>query len=116
MCAEKVCASIGRITTNREEISLPEAVYVADFTTNDKAVIERAKAELSYRGYLKGRRALVKMALLLNDVQTGAWVCHDNKLFSFNDIGESGLVSVVDEARSSGSTFPIWLTPTSRTT
>ena len=85
------------ITTNLQEIRLPEAVYVAELTINDKAVIERAKAELSYRGYAKGRRAVVKMALLLNDVQTDAWVCHDNKLFSFTDIGESGLVSVVDE-------------------
>jgi len=85
------------ITTNLQEIRLPEAVYVAELTIDDKAVIARAKAELSYRGYAKGRRAVVKMALLLNDVQTDAWVCHDNKLFSFTDIGASGLVSIVDE-------------------
>jgi len=85
------------ITTNLQEIRLPEAVYVAELMIDDKAVIERAKAELSYRGYAKGRRAVVKMALLLNDVKTDAWVCHDNKLFSFTDIGESGLVSIVDE-------------------
>lgn len=85
------------ITTNLQEIRLPEAVYVAELTIDDKAVIARAKAELSYRGYAKGRRAVVKMALLLNEVQTDAWVCHDNKLFSFTDIGASGLVSVVDE-------------------
>lgn len=85
------------ITTNLQEIRLPEAVYVAELTIDDKAVIERAKVELSYRGYAKGRRAVVKMALLLNDVQTDAWVCHDNKLFSFTDIGSSRLVSIVDE-------------------
>lgn len=85
------------ITTNLQEIRLPDAVYVAELTINDKAVVERAKVELSYRGYAKGRRAIVKMALLLNDVQTDAWVCHDNKLFSFMDIGASGLASIVDE-------------------
>jgi hypothetical protein len=85
------------ITTNLQEIRLPEAVYVAELTIDDKAVIERAKVELGYRGYAKGRRAVVKMALLLNDVQTDAWVCHDNKLFSFTDIGSNDLVSIVDE-------------------
>ena len=37
------------------------------------------------------------MALLLNGVETDAWVCHDNKLFSFQDIEQCGLISVVDE-------------------
>ena len=85
------------ITTNLQEVRLPAAVYVAELTIDDKAVIKRAKVELSYKGYAKGRRAVVKMALLLNDVPSDAWVCHDNKLFSFTDISESGLVSVVDE-------------------
>lgn len=85
------------ITTNLQEIRLPEAVYVAELMIDDKAVIAQAKAELNYRGYAKGRRAVVKMALLLNDVQTDAWVCHDNKLFSFTDIGACGLLSIVDE-------------------
>ncbi|RYF20177.1 MAG: hypothetical protein EOO77_08560 [Oxalobacteraceae bacterium] len=85
------------ITTNLQEVLLPDAVYVAELTIDDKTVVERAKVELSYRGYAKGRRAVVKMALLLNDVQTDAWVCHDNKLFSFTDIAASGLVSIVDE-------------------
>lgn len=85
------------ITTNLQEVRLPEAVYVAELTIDDKAVIERAKVELSYKGHARGRRAVVKMALLLNDVPTDAWVCHDNKLFSFTDITGSGLVSVVDE-------------------
>ncbi|OLP58936.1 hypothetical protein BJF93_23230 [Xaviernesmea oryzae] len=85
------------ITTNLQEIRLPDTVYVAELTIDDRAVVERAKVELSYRGYAKGRRAVVKMALLLNDVQTDAWVCHDNKLFSFMDIAASGLVSIVDE-------------------
>ena len=77
------------ITTNLQEIGLPEAVYVAELAIDDKEVVARAKTELSYRGYAKGRRAVVKMALLLNDVQTEAWVCHDNKLFSFTDIGKA---------------------------
>ena len=85
------------ITTNLQEIQLPEAVYVAELTIDDTAVIAQARAELNYRGYAKSRRAVVKMALLLNGVETDAWVCHDNKLFSFHDIEQCGLVSVVDE-------------------
>ena len=85
------------ITTNLQRLNLPEAVYVAELTIDDKAVIARAKAELNYRGYAKSRRSVVKMALLLNDIHTDAWVCHDNKLFSFSDIETNGLVSIVDE-------------------
>lgn len=85
------------ITTNLQEIRLPEAVYVAELTIDDKAVIAQAKAELNYKGYAKSRRSVVKMALLLNDVPTDAWVCYNNKLFSFTDIEASGLISIVDE-------------------
>lgn len=85
------------ITTNLQQITLPDAIYVAELTIDDKAVIARAKQELNYRGYAKSRRSVVKMALLLNDVRTDAWVCYDNKLFSFTDIGASGLISIVDE-------------------
>ncbi|SEI96021.1 hypothetical protein SAMN05518849_1022 [Sphingobium sp. AP50] len=85
------------ITTNLQQIHLPEAVYVAELTIDDKAVIAQAKAQLGYRGKARGRRPIVKMALLLNDVHTDAWVQHDNKIFSFHDIERSGLVSVVDE-------------------
>jgi hypothetical protein len=37
------------------------------------------------------------MALLLKGVETDAWVCHDNKLFSFHDIEQCGLINAVDE-------------------
>jgi hypothetical protein len=85
------------ITSNLQQIRLPEAVYVAELTIDDKAVIAQAKAELGYRGKARSRKSVVKMALLLNDVETDAWVCHDNKLFSFHDIEQCGLISVVDE-------------------
>lgn len=84
------------ITTNLQEIQLPEAVYVAELTIDDKAVITRAKAELGYKGKARGRKSIVKMALLLNGVDTDSWVYHDDKLFSFHDIEQSGLVSIVD--------------------
>jgi hypothetical protein len=84
------------ITTNLQQITLPDAIYVAELMIDDKAVIVRAKQELNYRGYAKSRRSVVKMALLLNDVRTDAWVVHDNKLFSFTDIEGSGLDSIVD--------------------
>ncbi|RVU04664.1 hypothetical protein EOE18_10925 [Novosphingobium umbonatum] len=85
------------ITTNLQQIKLPNAIYVAELTINDKEVIARAKQELNYRGYAKSRKSVVKMALLLNDVLTDAWICYDNKLFSFIDIQASDLISIVDE-------------------
>lgn len=85
------------ITSNLQQIQLPESVYVAELVIEDKKVIAQAKKKLAYKGMAKSRRSVVKMALLLNDVQTDAWVVHDNKLFSFHDIEQCGLVSVVDE-------------------
>jgi hypothetical protein len=71
-------------------------VYVAELTIDDKKVIAQGKAKLNYGGKARSRKSVVKMALLLNDVETDAWVCHDNKLFSFHDIEQCGLISVVD--------------------
>lgn len=85
------------ITSNLQRIRLPEAAYVGELTIDDQSVIARAKAELNYKGKAKSRKSVVKMALLLNGVETDAWVCHDNKLFSFLDIEQCGLRSVVDE-------------------
>jgi hypothetical protein len=85
------------ITSNLQHIRLPEAAHVAELTIDDKAVIARAKSELNYKSKARSRRSVVKMALLLNGVETDAWVCHDNKLFSFLDIEQCGLSSVVDE-------------------
>jgi hypothetical protein len=84
------------ITSNLQMIRLPDAVYVAELTIDDKRVIAQGKAKLNYGGKARSRKSVVKMALLLNDVETDAWVCHDNKLFSFHDIEQCGLISVVD--------------------
>jgi hypothetical protein len=84
------------ITSNLQMIRLPEAVYVAELTIDDNKVIAQGKAKLKYGGKARSRKSVVKMALLLNDVETDAWVCHDNKLFSFQDIERCGLISVVD--------------------
>lgn len=85
------------ITTNLQRVRMPQAVYVAELTINDKEVVAQARSSLSYKGKARSRTSVVKMALLLNDVHSDAWVCHDNKLFSFHDMDASGLISVVDE-------------------
>lgn len=85
------------ITSNLLHIQLPEAVYVAELTIDETAVIARAKTELGYKGKARSRQSIVRMALLLNGVETDGWICHDNKLFSFHDIEQCGLISVVDE-------------------
>ncbi len=85
------------ITSNLQHIRLPQAVYVAELTINDKEVITQARKSLSYKRRPRHRNTVVKMALLLNDVHTDAWVCYDNKLFAFHDMEASGLISIVDE-------------------
>jgi len=84
------------ITSNLQKIRLPASVWVGELAIDDKTVIERAKAELSYQGKAKGRRSVIKMALLLQGVQTDAWAYHDNRLFAFHDMEQSGIASVID--------------------
>ncbi|WP_422048115.1 SMEK domain-containing protein [Shimia sp.] len=84
------------ITSNLQAIELPEAVYVADLTIDDKAVIARAKVELNYGGRSRNRRSTIKMALLLEEVETDAWVYHDGRLFAFEDMERTGLAAAVD--------------------
>lgn len=84
------------ITSNLQAIELPEAVYVADLKIDDKAVIARAKAELSYGGRSRNRRSVVRMALLLEGIETEAWVYHDGRLFAFEDMERTGVAAVVD--------------------
>lgn len=84
------------ITSNLQAVDLPEAVYIAHLMIDDKAIVARAKAELNYRGWAKNRRAVVKMALLLEGIETDAWVYHDGRLFAFEDMEQTGVAAVVD--------------------
>ena len=84
------------ITSNLQHLQLPNALYVAELAIDRKAVVRRATAELAYKGKARSDAAIVRMALRLNEVGTDAWVVNDNKLFSFLDIEESGLATVVD--------------------
>lgn len=36
------------------------------------------------------------MALLLEDVETDAWVYHDGRLFTFEDMERTGVAAVID--------------------
>lgn len=90
-------ASPMAITSNLQTIRLPEAVHVAELAIDDKEVLSRARTELNYGGKARSRRSIVKMALLLNGVETDAWICHENKLFSFHDLEATGLASIVQE-------------------
>lgn len=85
------------ITSNLQTIRLPEAVHVAELAIDEKEVLSRARAELNYGGKARSRRSIVKMALLLNGVETDAWICYENKLFSFHDLEATGLASIVQE-------------------
>ena len=84
------------ITSNLQAIELPKAVHVADLAIEDNIVIARAKAELGYGGRSRNRRSVVKMALLLEGVETDAWVYHDGRLFAFEDMEQTGLAAIID--------------------
>lgn len=84
------------ITSNLQAIELPASVYVAELTIDDKAVITRAKAELNYGGRSTNRRSTIKMALLLEGVETDAWVYYDGRLFAFEDMEQTGVAAVID--------------------
>ena len=84
------------ITSNLQAIDLPEAVYVAEISIDDEAVIARAKAELNYGGRSKNRRSIIKMALLLEGVETDAWVYYDGRLFAFEDMEQTGVAAVIE--------------------
>lgn len=85
------------ITSNLQAITLPDYVYVAELAIDDKAVIRDAKAQLNYRGKARSKKSVVKMALLLNEVDMDSWVYYENKIFSFHNIEECGLSSVIAE-------------------
>lgn len=85
------------ITSNLQEILLPEYVYVAELEIDDKAVVRDAKAKLNYRGKARSKKSVVKMALLLNEVEMDSWVYYENKIFSFHNIEECGLASIAVE-------------------
>ena len=84
------------ITSNLQAIELPASVYVAELTIDDKAVITRAKAELNYGGRSTNRRSTIKMALLLEDVETDAWVYYDGRIFAFEDMEQTGVAAIID--------------------
>ena len=95
--SSQTVAQPAAITSNLQQIELPAVVYVAELTIDDAKVIEQAKKKLAYKGKARSRRSVVKMALLLNGVETDAWVVHDNKIFTFHDLEQPGLKGVVDE-------------------
>jgi hypothetical protein len=84
------------ITSNLQEVELPKSVYVAELAIDDKAVAARAKAELNYGGRSTNRRSIIKMALLLEGIDTDAWVYYDDRIFAFEDMEKSGLAAVID--------------------
>lgn len=85
------------ITSNLLEVNLPTDVYVGELSIDEKAVKSRAKEELGYRGRARSTKSVVKMALLLEGIDTDSWVFHDGRLFSFRDPNITGLASVLDE-------------------
>jgi hypothetical protein len=84
------------LTSNLVPIIAPENVYVAELLLDEKTVIAEARKSLNFKKNRYSTKSLVKMALLLVNENTDAWICYEGKIFSFLDIENSSLRAIVD--------------------
>jgi len=84
------------LTSNLIPISPPETVYVAELLINEASVLAQAREQLNFKRNSCSKQSLVKMALLLSGVDSDSWVCFENRIFTFEDICNSGVRHIVD--------------------
>lgn len=71
------------LLSNLVSVEFPENIYVADLIIDDKEIIKEARAQLNFKKYKANKSLIVKLALLLANKSSDAWVCYENKLFTF---------------------------------
>lgn len=84
------------LISNIVPIATPEKVYIAELLLDEKTVIAEARKNLNFKKNRYSIKSLVKMALVLVNENTDAWVCYEGKIFSFLDIENSPLRAIVD--------------------
>ncbi len=71
------------LLTNLVSVEFPEQIYVADLIIDEKETIKEAKEQLNFRKSRANKGLIVKLALSLAHKSTSAWVCYENKIFTF---------------------------------
>lgn len=84
------------LTSNLIAVTPPETVYVAELQINEASVLAQAREHLNFKKNSCSKQSLVKMALLLNGADTDNWVCFENRVFTFEDVSNSGIRHIVD--------------------
>lgn len=84
------------LTSNLIAVTPPKTVYVAELLINEASVLAQAREQLNFRKNSCSRQSLVKMALILNGTDTDSWVCFENRIFTFENIINSGIRHIVD--------------------
>ena len=64
-------------------VEFPENIYVSDLIIDDKETIKAAKTHLNFKKLRANKGLIVKLALSLINKSTSAWVCYENKIFTF---------------------------------
>ncbi len=81
---------------NMAEISVPEHLYVAEVSIDEKGVLEEAREKLNAKRANYSKRSLVRMALTLQGISATSWVYHDKRIFTFMPIEGSPIEGVID--------------------
>lgn len=71
------------LLSNLVSVEFPENIYVAELIINDKEIIQEARTQLNFKKSRANKSLTVKLALLLANQPSDAWVCYENRLFTF---------------------------------
>lgn len=71
------------LLSNLVSVEFPKNIFVADLILDDKEIIKEARAQLNFKKYKANKSLIVKLALLLANKASDAWVCYGNRIFTF---------------------------------
>ncbi|HGH1364352.1 TPA: SMEK domain-containing protein [Acinetobacter baumannii] len=71
------------LLSNLVSVEFPKNIFVADLILDDKQIIKEARAQLNFKKYKANKSLIVKLALLLTNKSSDAWVCYGNRIFTF---------------------------------
>ena len=84
------------LLTNLVDVVVPPFVYVGVVDIDEKNVLADAKLQLGANRNRYSKRSVVKMAMILNGVESLSWIFYDKRIFSFAPIEGSGIETIVD--------------------
>ncbi|WP_171255302.1 SMEK domain-containing protein [Acinetobacter sp. SFA] len=87
------------LLSNLVSIEFPKNIYVADLIIDDKEIIKEARAQLNFKKSRANKSLIVKLALVLANKSSDAWVCYENKLFTFINLEKDSSIfsGIIDQ-------------------